>query len=120
VILAGGLKDIGLAYVCVSSCGNSLKQQIPVGPGYQVHLAAEVKRRTGILTRAVGMIVEPKQAEAVLQSGDADQVALARAFLDDPRWGWHAADAFGVDLKRPPQYDRARAKLWPGAAMLRG
>lgn len=120
VALAGALKEVGLAYACVSSGGNSLKQQIPVGPGYQVHLAAEIKRRTGLLTRAVGMIVEPKQAEAILQAGDVDQIALARAFLDDPRWGWHAADVLGVDLKRPPQYDRARAKLWAGAAMLRG
>jgi 2,4-dienoyl-CoA reductase-like NADH-dependent reductase (Old Yellow Enzyme family) len=120
VALAGALKDIGLAYACVSSGGNSPHQKIPVGPGYQVHLATEVKKRTGLLTRAVGMIVEPKQAEAILQAGDADQVALARAILDDPRWGWHAADVLGVDLPRPPQYDRARAKLWPGAAILRG
>ena len=69
------------------------------------------------MTRAVGMIVSPQQAEAILVEGHADQIALARAFLDNPRWGWHAADALGVDLPRPPQYDRARKSLWPGAAL---
>ncbi len=120
VALAGGLKEIGISYACVSSGGNSPHQRIPVGPGYQVHLAAEVKRKTGLTTRAVGMIVAPKQAEEILAAGDADQIALARAMLDNPRWGWHAADVLGVDLPRPPQYDRARAKLWPGAALVRG
>jgi 2,4-dienoyl-CoA reductase-like NADH-dependent reductase (Old Yellow Enzyme family) len=43
-------------------------------------------------------------------------VAMARAFLDDPHWGWHAAELFGADMKRPPQYLRAGPKLWPGAA----
>jgi hypothetical protein len=41
-------------------------------------------------------------------------VALARGFLDDPRWGWHAAAALGVEIKRPPQYARSAPKLWPG------
>ena len=73
--------------------------------------------KNGITTRAVGMIVSPHQAEEILEKGQADQIALARAFLDSPRWGWHAADALGVDLKRPPQYDRARKALWPGEAL---
>ncbi|MHB2170189.1 NADH:flavin oxidoreductase/NADH oxidase [Alsobacter sp. R-9] len=119
IALSGVLRDIGIAFVCVSSGGNSMAQKIPVGPGYQVHLAAAVKKATGIGTRAVGMIVTPKQAEEVLQSGAADQVALARAFLDNPRWGWHAAQELGVDLPRPPQYERAKPALWPGAAMAR-
>ena len=66
------------------------------------------------------MIVRPDHAEQILQEGKADTVAFARAFLDNPRWGWHAADALGVDLPRPPQYDRARAKLWPGSALKQG
>ena len=119
VALAGALKDIGLAFVCVSSGGNSLAQKIPTGPGYQVHLAEAVKKGTGIGTRAVGMIVTPQQAEEVLQSGAADQIAFGRAFLDDPRWGWHAAQALGVDVPRPPQYERAKPALWAGAAMAR-
>jgi hypothetical protein len=44
-------------------------------------------------------------------------VALGRAALDDPHWGWHAADALGADVKRPPQYLRSGGKLWPGLAL---
>jgi 2,4-dienoyl-CoA reductase-like NADH-dependent reductase (Old Yellow Enzyme family) len=116
VALAGALKEEGLAYACVSSGGISPAQKIPVGPGYQVHLAKAVKDGTGVTTRAVGMIVNARQAEDILQSGSADQVALARAILDDPRWGWHAAEQLGAEMPRPPQYARAHPKVWPGAA----
>ncbi|WP_406855928.1 NADH:flavin oxidoreductase/NADH oxidase [Alsobacter sp. KACC 23698] len=119
VALASEMKDAGLVFACVSSGGNVSTARIPVGPGYQVHFAEEVRRRTGIVTRAVGMIAAPQQAEDILQSGAADQVALARAFLDNPRWGWHAADALGFDLPRPPQYARAATKVWPGAQLAR-
>ena len=53
--------------------------------------AARVKQEAGIATRTVGLIAAPKQAEAIIAEGKADMVALARAFLDDPHWGWHAA-----------------------------
>ncbi len=117
--MAGALKKLGLAYVCVSSGGVSSRASIPSGPGYQVPLAAAVRRATGILTRAVGLIAEPHQAEAILERGDADQIALARAVLDNPRWGWHAAQALGATLAYPPQYARAAAAVWPGAGMAR-
>jgi NADPH2 dehydrogenase len=81
-----------------------------------VPFAERVKRETGIPTRAVGLIVTPAQAEAVLAEDKADMIALARAMLDDPRWGWHAAQSLAADVKRPPQYARAAPKLWPGAA----
>lgn len=119
VVLARALKELGLDFVCVTSGGVALKARIPVGPGYQVPFAAKVKRETGIATRAVGMIVDPQQANDIVTRGDADLVALARGILDDPRWGWHAADALGVDLPRPPQYDRARPTVWPGAQLAR-
>jgi 2,4-dienoyl-CoA reductase-like NADH-dependent reductase (Old Yellow Enzyme family) len=119
VALARVLKEIGLDFACVSSGGIALKVRIPVGPGYQVPFAARVKREAGIATRAVGMILEPDQANAIVARGDADLVALARALLDDPRWGWHAAEALGAELPRPPQYDRVRPAVWPGAAVLR-
>lgn len=113
------LKDSGLDFVCVTSGGVALKAKIPLGPGYQVPLAAKVRRESGILTRAVGLIAEPHQAEAILARGDADQVALARAFLDNPRWGWHAAEVLGVELAYPPQYARAKGTVWPGAKIAR-
>jgi 2,4-dienoyl-CoA reductase-like NADH-dependent reductase (Old Yellow Enzyme family) len=119
VVYAEALKARGIDYVCVSSGGISLKASIPLGPGYQVPLARKVKRGTGIATRAVGLIVDPHQAERIVASGEADMVALARGFLDDPRWVWHAADALGATAARPPQYARTRRDQWPGAKTLR-
>src|SRR5262249_27099475 len=85
VALAAELKGIGLDYVCVSGGGAVPHVKVTLGPGYQVPMAAKVKAETGIVTGAVGLIVEPAQAEAIVTSGKADYVALARAFLDDPR-----------------------------------
>lgn len=116
---ASALKELGLDFACVTSGGVALKAKIPLGPGYQVALAAKVRRESGIVTRAVGLIADPHQAEAILSRSEADQVALARAFLDNPRWGWHAAEALGVELAYPPQYARAKAGVWPGAAIAR-
>jgi 2,4-dienoyl-CoA reductase-like NADH-dependent reductase (Old Yellow Enzyme family) len=81
-----------------------------------VPIAARVKKEAGIPTRTVGLILTPQQAEDILVEGKADQVSLARAFLDDPHWGWHAAKALGADVKRPVQYERAGPKLWAPAA----
>lgn len=116
---ASELRDIGIQYVDVSSGGVVPHVKIPTGPGYQVPLAEYVRQHSGLVTRAVGMIVAPEQAEAIVADGKADQVALARAFLDDPRWGWHAAEALDVTLPLPPQYERAGAALWAGAKLLR-
>src|SRR5215468_11142106 len=112
------LKAAGLDYVDVSSGGIASDVRTPTTPGYNVDIAAEV-RATGIATRVVGMIVTAQQAEAVVSEGKADMVALARAFLDAPHWGWHAARALGTDIKRPNQYARAAPALWPGAAQAR-
>jgi 2,4-dienoyl-CoA reductase-like NADH-dependent reductase (Old Yellow Enzyme family) len=119
VALAARLKAVGFDYVCVSGGGAVPQMQIPLVPGYQVPMAARVKAETGIITRAVGLIVEPAQAEAIIVSGQADLVALARGFLDDPRWAWHAAERLGAKIAYPPQYARAAAAVWPGAAMAR-
>ena len=119
VQFARALRDLGCAYACVTSGGIAARARIPVGPGYQVPFAAKVKAQSGMLTRAVGMIVDPFQANDIIVKGQADQVALARGILDNPRWPWHAAEALGVELARPPQYERAAPKLWPGAAIAR-
>ncbi|HZS84508.1 MAG TPA: NADH:flavin oxidoreductase/NADH oxidase [Stellaceae bacterium] len=113
------LKAIGLDYVCVSSGGNYAKARIPMAPGYQVPLAARIRRETGMATRAVGLIVDPHHAERIIATGEADMVALARAFLDDPRWPWHAAEALGATAAYPPQYLRSRRDAWPGASYVR-
>jgi 2,4-dienoyl-CoA reductase-like NADH-dependent reductase (Old Yellow Enzyme family) len=119
VAFARELKRIGLDYVCVSSGAMVPHARIPVGPGYQVGFAQQVKAAVPIAVRAVGMIADADQAEAILASGEADMVAMARAFLDNPRWVWHAAERFGVPLDYPPQYARSRADVWPGAAIAR-
>jgi 2,4-dienoyl-CoA reductase-like NADH-dependent reductase (Old Yellow Enzyme family) len=116
---AAELKAAGLDYVCVSGGGAVPHVKIPVGPGYQVPMAAKVKAGARIATRAVGMIVEPQQAESIVASGQADCVALARALLDDPRWVWHAADRLGAKIAYPPPYARVDRSIWPGAAILR-
>jgi 2,4-dienoyl-CoA reductase-like NADH-dependent reductase (Old Yellow Enzyme family) len=118
IIFARALKSHGYDYVCVSS-GNVVASKIPFAPGFQVPLAEEVRAGAGLLTRAVGMIVEPAQAEEIVRSGKADMVALARAFLDDPRWVWHAAERLGASVAYPPQYARVAPAVWPGAAIAR-
>lgn len=119
VVFAKGLRERGLDYVCVSSGGVALGLTIPVAPSYQVPLAAQVKREAGITTRAVGLIVDPRAANAIVARGEADQIALARAFIDNPRWGWHAAQALDAPFVLPPAYDRVRPGSWPGAALVR-
>ena len=119
VFQATQLKAAGVDYVCVSGGGAVLQMKVPLSPGYQVPFATKVKAETGIVTRAVGLIVEPAQAEAIVGSGQADCVALARAILDNPRWVWHAAERLGAKIAYPPQYARAAAAVWPGAAMAR-
>jgi 2,4-dienoyl-CoA reductase-like NADH-dependent reductase (Old Yellow Enzyme family) len=119
VAFAAALKAIGFTHVCVSSGGISLKARIPLGPGYQVPFAARVKAATGIATRSVGLIADPHQANDIVARDEADFVALARGLLDNPRWPWHAAEALGVELARPPQYERAKPALWPGAGIAR-
>ena len=102
---------LGIEYVCASS-GGTAAVKLNVVPGYQVPFAERIKRETGMTTRAVGAIFTPKQAEQILVSGQADMIALARAFMDDPRWGWHAADALGATTHGPSPYHLARSKGW--------
>ena len=119
VAYAKELKRIGLDYVCVSSGAMVPHARIPVAPGYQVGFAQKVKAAVPIAVRAVGLIADPGQAEEIVSSGQADMVALARGFLDDPRWVWHAAERFGIKIDYPPQYARSRHDLWPGAQIAR-
>ncbi|MBO9100681.1 MULTISPECIES: NADH:flavin oxidoreductase/NADH oxidase [unclassified Rhizobium] len=101
------LQKRGVDWIDVSSAGVSPLQQITAGPGYQVPFADEIKQATGVTTIAVGLITEAKQAEEIVSSGKADFVALARAMLYDPRWGWHAAAELGATIEVPPSYLRA-------------
>jgi NADPH2 dehydrogenase len=98
----------GADWVDASSGGLSPLQQIPTAPGYQVPFAQAITDAVGVATMAVGLITEAQQAEAIVASGQAPLVALARAMLYDPRWPWHAAAQLGATVEAPPQYWRSQ------------
>ena len=108
VVFARALEARGCAAIHVSSGGLDPAQAIPVGPNYQVPLARQVREAVSIPVIAVGLITEPEQAEAIVGTGEADLVAIARAVLYDPRWPWHAAARLGAQVDAPPQYWRSQ------------
>jgi NADPH2 dehydrogenase len=105
---AQALKARGVDWITASSAGVSPLQKIAIGPNYQVPFAEAIRAATGLTTVAVGLITEAPQAEDIVAGGKADMVALARAMLYDPRWGWHAAAALGATVTAPPQYWRCQ------------
>ena len=110
VAFARCLKDLGCDTIDVSSGGNSMSR-IPLAPGYQVPFAAQVRREATIPTIAVGLIRDPRHAEAIVAEGHADMVALGRGILNDPRWPWHAAEELGAHARFPYQYFRAATRV---------
>ena len=116
IVFARELEMRGCNFIHVSSGGNVDGAQIKLGPGYQVPFASEIRKSVDMPVIAVGLIVEPEEAEAIVANGDADMVALARGFLDDPHWAWHAAVRLGGKVTYPIQYERAGAELWRPAA----
>ena len=105
-VLARQLQERGVDLLDISSGGNVPRPDIPVGPGYQTRFAAAVRQAVEIPVGAVGMITEPRQAEHVLATGQADVVSVARAALADPRWWHRAAHQLGHELPWVPQYAR--------------
>ncbi|PTM38563.1 NADH:flavin oxidoreductase/NADH oxidase [Bosea sp. 124] len=112
IAFANELKARGADFIHVSSGGNSTAQQIPLGPNYQVPLARAVKQATGVPTIAVGLITEADQAEAIVGTGEADLVGIARGILFDPRWPWHAAAHLGARVKVAPQFLRSQPRQY--------
>lgn len=112
VRLAHALEARGCAAIHISSGGLDPRQQIPVGPNYQVPLARAVKQATNMPVVAVGLITGYEQAEAIVGTGDADLVALARTILYDPRWPWHAAAHLGGKISAPDQYLRSQPRQY--------
>ena len=110
VQLAQQLEKLGCDFMHVSSGALSPRQQIPVGPGYQIEFAERIKRETGMPTIGVGLITGARQAEEIVANGQADLVGLARAMLFDPRWPWHAAAELGAQVVAPPQYLRSQPR----------
>ena len=105
--LAKLLRTAGVDLIDTSSGGLVPDVKIPVGPGYQAPFAEAIRKKASIATGAVGMITEPEQAEAILSSGQAELVFLARELLRDPYWPIRAAKQFGAPVHPPEQYERA-------------
>jgi 2,4-dienoyl-CoA reductase-like NADH-dependent reductase (Old Yellow Enzyme family) len=117
VVLCEQMSDLGVDVVDCSSggiggaprfrnddSGKPLTADSARGPGFQVPFAQRMREATGIMSMAVGVIIDPQQAEDILQSGAADLVALGRELMYEPFWPLHAAETLGVD----PDF-----KMWP-------
>ena len=102
------LEGRGCDAIHISSGGLDPAQKIPVGPSYQVPLARAVKSAVRMPVVAVGLITGYEQAEAVIATGEADMIALARTIIYDPRWPWHAAAELGAQVHAPKQYLRTQ------------
>jgi 2,4-dienoyl-CoA reductase-like NADH-dependent reductase (Old Yellow Enzyme family) len=110
VALATRVRTLGVDLVDCSSGGNSPDAKIQLGPGYQVPFAERVRRDAGVLTGAVGMITDARQADEIVRAGRADLVLMAREFLRDPYWPLHAAPILQAQTAVPVQYLRAFPK----------
>jgi 2,4-dienoyl-CoA reductase-like NADH-dependent reductase (Old Yellow Enzyme family) len=99
--------EAGADLIDVSSGGLVPHQKIVPGPGYQVDYAETVRRETGLLVSAVGMIDDPTFGEQILADGRADAIMSAREWLRDPHYALRAAAALGADSPAPAQYRRA-------------
>jgi len=102
------VKEMGVDLIDVSSGGLVSHQKIPLEPIYQVPFAEKIKKETGILTGAVGLITEAIQAEEIVASEQADLVLFARESLRDPYLGLNFAKELGADVPWPKQYERAK------------
>jgi 2,4-dienoyl-CoA reductase-like NADH-dependent reductase (Old Yellow Enzyme family) len=110
IVFVRELQKHKVDWIDVSSGGVSPLQKIPLSPGYQLPFAKAIKEATGVNTMGVGLITDPQHAEEIIESGEADLVALARALLYNPRWPWHAAAQLGATVEAPPQYWRSQPR----------
>lgn len=108
VALAKILKEHGVDVIDCSSGGNSPEQKIPVGALYQVPFSEKIKKESGILTGAVGLITTAHEAEDILSQNKADLIIMGRQLLREPYFPLHAAKELHTDLAWPNQYDRAK------------
>ena len=108
VALTKILKQKGVDLIDASSGGLVSHQKIPLGPNYQVPFAEKIKKDTGILTGAVGLITEAIQAEEIIAGGKADLVLFARESLRNPNLGLTFAHELQATIQWPKQYERAK------------
>jgi 2,4-dienoyl-CoA reductase-like NADH-dependent reductase (Old Yellow Enzyme family) len=108
VILSSMLKPLGVDLMDCSSGGLVPNVRIPLGPGYQVPFAEKIRKETGILTGAVGLITTAQQANEIIKSGKADLILIARESLRNSNFPLMAANELNVDIEWPLQYTRAK------------
>lgn len=108
IAFAKALESRGCDGINVSSGGLHIDQHITTGPSYQVPFARAIKAAVKMPVVAVGLITDPIQAEAIVSTGDADLIGIARAAIYDPRWPWHAAAALGCEVSAAKQYLRCQ------------
>ena len=110
VALARKLKSLGVDLIDCSSGGNVPNATIPVGAGYQLPFAAQIRKEAEIATGAVGMITGHEQADQIVRMGQADLVLMAREFLRHPYWP--------LNFARPLHQTAERARaVRPGICM---
>lgn len=119
LVFARELKRLGCDWIDCSSGGAAKNQVVPLAPGYQVPFARRIREEVEICTIAIGLITEAEHAESIIAERKADMVALARGFLWNPRWAWHAALELGAAAYVPPQYLRGRPAAWIEAESVR-
>lgn len=107
IVFCQQAEALGSDFLHVSSGGLSPLQKIEVKEGYQVPFASAIRQKVSIPVMAVGLITDAQYAEAIINNGDADMVALARGLLYNPRWVWHAAAELNAQVTVPPQYLRS-------------
>jgi len=108
VALASQLKPFGVDLIDCSSGGAVPAAPVFAGAGFQVPFAERIRKETGLLSGAVGMITSPQQADQIIRTGQADIVLLARELLRDPYWPLRAADELKQEGPWPKQYARAK------------
>ena len=99
VNVARAVKPLGVDVIDCSSGGMTGSPVVSAGRvtyGYQVPYADRLKRDGGCMSMAVGLIVHADQAEAILQDGKADLIAIAREAMHNPNWPMDAAIKLGI------------------------
>ena len=107
IYLSIKLKEVGVDLIDCSSGGNSFYQKLYPKPGYQVQFSKEIKKKSKILTGAVGLITNPIQANNIIEKNEADLVLLGRELLRNPYWPIHAEKTLEDFSSWPNQYLRS-------------
>lgn len=113
ITFAKQLEAIGVDYVSVSSGGACGGVNYPKKEAYQVELASQVRSKLQIPVVCAGLLNDPSRVNRIVEDGQADFIALARAFLNNPKWPKHAAQELGDSLPLPRQHWAVSPETWP-------